>query len=103
MSRWKTIPRPWSDWDRWDESDHASDPRNYNAWRGLEKQVICLDPCVYCGQVADPTNTIDHIVPQARATRRDRIGGNIAAACLGCNGKKDNEKMLLFLLWRRFL
>lgn len=50
-----------------------------------------LDPCVYCGAVA---NTIDHIEPLSKGGSRGSIQ-NWAPMCSKCNNNKGNSSVLM--------
>lgn len=53
--------------------------------------------CAYCGEFA---NTVDHILPESRGG--EWTWGNLVAACVKCNGSKDNltpEEAGMTLLW----
>ena len=53
--------------------------------------------CGYCGGYA---NTVDHIMPESRGG--GWTWGNLIAACVSCNGAKDNktpEEVGMTLLW----
>lgn len=59
------------------------------------KEIIKLDPCVYCGVSAEVT---DHINPLARGG--EHSWENLAPACNACNSAKRATSLLLFLLAR---
>jgi 5-methylcytosine-specific restriction endonuclease McrA len=46
--------------------------------------------CQYCGQrLTNATGTIDHVMPQSRGGKH--TWSNVVAACVKCNGRKDNK------------
>ena len=61
-------------------------------------RIIRRDPCSFCGGTG---GTVDHVEPQSRTARG--IGGahswaNYVGCCVRCNGRKRDQKLLLFLL-----
>ena len=59
------------------------------------RRILLRDPCVYCGA---PATGLDHIHPR-------KFGGtdawrNRAPACATCDGEKDAELLLSYLLRR---
>lgn len=55
--------------------------------------IIRGDPCSYCGA---PMEHVDHIVPFAAGGPTDWT--NLAPSCAGCNHRKSDRPLLLFLL-----
>ncbi|MBN2712337.1 MAG: HNH endonuclease [Planctomycetes bacterium] len=46
--------------------------------------------CQYCGrQLSNTSGTVDHVLPTSRGGKHR--WKNVAAACVSCNGKKDNK------------
>ena len=66
-------------------------------WRAILRR----DLCAYC--LRPQAGTVDHIRPRRRATRRHRHAGgpntidNLTAACEGCNHRKADRPLLLFI------
>lgn len=58
-----------------------------------ESAYLLLDPCAYCGGIAD---TVDHIVPVASGGQHEI--SNYTAACRSCNSAKKDRSLLTFLL-----
>ena len=60
------------------------------------RQIIAVDPCVYCGNAAQ---AIDHIIPvvEGGSDRWD----NLAPICRDCNSAKRTRSLLEVLLARR--
>jgi 5-methylcytosine-specific restriction endonuclease McrA len=47
--------------------------------------------CAYCGKkLTNSTGTIDHVMPQSRPGGKHHWS-NVVAACVKCNGRKDNR------------
>jgi 5-methylcytosine-specific restriction endonuclease McrA len=64
--------------------------------RDAYKHVLRADPCAVCSA---PAGTVDHITPRSRGGR-SRVD-NLTGMCLPHNREKDDEKLLLWLLYRR--
>lgn len=64
----------------------------------IYKKIIRLDPCVYCGEPADPESTIDHIHPMHHGGKS--WWTNYAPTCFTCNNGKHSQSLLEFMLQR---
>lgn len=69
------------------------------------KQILQSDLCSYCSKPAvhplvqsKPKNipTVDHIIPKGKDYRD--AWENMTASCAKCNGIKDNNSLLMYLL-----
>jgi 5-methylcytosine-specific restriction endonuclease McrA len=62
-----------------------------STWEGLRKAVLERDQglCAYCGREA---TTADHVIPKAQGGL-DTMD-NLVAACLKCNGAKQDKILL---------
>ena len=81
----------------WVEIPHRKAPDLYS--RASRTDILRRDgwTCAYCGQYG---NTVDHIYPESRGG--GWTWGNLVAACVTCNGRKDNltpEEAGMRLLW----
>lgn len=63
--------------------------------RNSRVSYLLRDPCAYCGA---PSETFDHIHPQALGGNHD--WQNVVGACRRCNSSKQDTSLLLFLLRR---
>lgn len=55
-----------------------------------------IEPCVYCGEPANPRHTLDHLVPKSQGGFRTHE--NTVSACEICNVDRDKKRTLFYLV-----